>query len=338
MGRRIGGLIIIVLGVSFGAGALGFVGLTYYVEALGKKKISTPQIITIEKNTSLANLGDLLQQQNIVEYGWQFILYARWQGQSRQIQAGTYDIAADASLDATLRQFVAGEVVQEKITFVEGITFRQMQRQVRDDDRISHTRLSDDEALLIEKLEHPGDSLEGYLLPNTYHFAHGTSDLVIFQTAYAAMQHFVEEHWDQRDAGIPLQNPDEALILASIVEKETGHPDERKQIASVFYNRMKRRMRLQSDPTVIYGMGEAYDGNITKADLRRDTPYNTYTRAGMPPTPIALPGGDAILAVLHPDETDYLYFVATGKDGRHYFSKNLKEHNRAVRRYQLNRQ
>jgi UPF0755 protein len=187
---------------------------------------------------------------------------------------------------------------------------------------------------IMSKLGYEGEDPEGRFLPETYFFTRNTSDLEILRRSYAAMKELLQEEWDDRDEDLPLKTPYEALILASIVEKETGVADERPMIASVFINRLKKGMKLQTDPTVIYGMGERYKGNIRKKDLQRDTPYNTYTRKGLPPTPIALPAASSIQAVLHPAESEALFFVASG-GGRHYFSKTYEEHKQAVIKYLL---
>ena len=199
-----------------------------------------------------------------------------------------------------------------------------------------HTLDGVDDAELMQRLERPGQHPEGWFLPDTYHFPRGTRDIVVLRRALQAMERHLEQNWERRRPDLPLDSPYEALILASIVEKETGIPEERARIAGVFVRRLERGMRLQTDPTVIYGMGDAFDGNIRRRDLRTDTPYNTYTRGGLPPTPIALPSAEAVTAVMHPAAGEALYFVSRG-DGSHVFSATLQEHNRAVRRYQLNR-
>jgi len=201
---------------------------------------------------------------------------------------------------------------------------------------LQHTLVATDADTVMTALGHPDMNPEGRFLPETYYFPRGTTDVDFLRRAYADMQAFLQQVWAQRDDGLPLKSPYEALTLASIVEKETGVAAERPQIAGVFVRRLKKGMKLQTDPTVIYGMGDRYDGDIRFRDLRTDTAYNTYTRFGLPPTPIAMPGKDAILAVLHPADGKALYFVSRG-DGSHHFSSTLEEHNRAVDRYQRKR-
>jgi peptidoglycan lytic transglycosylase G len=249
-----------------------------------------------------------------------------------RIQAGTYRIDRPTTPLELIGKMVRGEVVFEEMLFVEGTTLRQWLAQLAVQPGVKQTLAGKPEPELRPLL---GESapLEGWFFPDTYRFAPGTSDLEVLKRAHAVMKKRLADAWQARDPSVALANPYEALILASIVEKETAKDSERPMIASVFLNRMKRGMRLQTDPTVIYGLGERYDGTIHKRDLTADTPWNTYTRDGLPPTPIAMPGAAAIQAVLHPAATDYLYFVSRG-DGSHEFSRTLEEHNRAVAKYQ----
>lgn len=255
---------------------------------------------------------------------------------STAIQAGTYRLDKPASPLELLQKLKDGDVVPITLTFVEGITFAEMRRQleVTKDIKVVLKGLSDAEVLnrIGATEKHP----EGLFFPDTYRFAAGISDLELLKKSYQAMQKKLADAWVQRDADLPYSSPYQALIMASIIEKETGRADERPLIGSVFTNRLKIPMRLQTDPTVIYGMGKGYDGNIRKRDLSADTPYNTYTRDGLPPTPIAMPGWGSLLAAVKPAQSDKLYFVARG-DGSHYFSRSLDEHNRAVAKYQLGR-
>jgi UPF0755 protein len=218
--------------------------------------------------------------------------------------------------------------------FVEGTTFRQWLAQLAGERQVKHTLAGKSEADIRALLGIGSEAVEGWLFPSTYRFAPGSADLDILKRAHAAMKKRVADAWESRDPNVPLKSAYEALILASIVEKETGQASERPLIASVFANRLKRGMRLQTDPTVIYGMGERFDGNIRKKDLTADTPWNTYTRDGLPPTPIAMPGAASLKAATHPAESTYLYFVSRG-DGSHEFTRSLEEHNRAVAKYQL---
>ena len=259
---------------------------------------------------------------------------ARLAGKATQIHAGEYIIKPGMSAQEFLDMLYSGKVVQYALTLVEGWNFTQLMDAVNSHPHLEHslTGLSDSE--IMQKLGYANEYPEGRFLPDTYHFPKGMSDVAFLQRAYKAMHALLEAEWQQREVGLPYNTAYEALIMASIVEKETGLPSERREIAGVFIRRLEKRMRLQTDPTVIYGMGERYKGNIRKRDLLRDTPYNTYTRSGLPPTPIAMPGKDAIYAALHPDESENLYFVARG-DGSHHFSATLKEHNQAVIKYQL---
>jgi UPF0755 protein len=223
-------------------------------------------------------------------------------------------------------------VVLEQLTVVEGSTFADFRRELDEHPAVTHSLAGKSATEVMAALGHPGEFPEGRFFPDTYRFAAKTSDRDILALAYNAMQKLLETAWPQHAPDLPFNTPYQALILASIVEKETGVPDERPRIAGVFVSRLRKGMRLQSDPTVIYGLGQNYDGDIHTRDLVTDTPYNSYTRAGLPPTPIALPGRESVLAAMHPLETGELYFVATGNGG-HHFSKTLEEHNVAVKEY-----
>jgi UPF0755 protein len=250
------------------------------------------------------------------------------------LHAGEYALTAGITPRTLLRKMADGDVIQHRFTIVEGWTFHQLRAALGTDAGIASTltTLSDDE--VMAKLGAPKEKAEGRFLPETYSYTRGMSDLDILRQAHTAMGKALAAAWDKRDGGLPVKSADEALILASIVEKETGKAEERPQIAGVFLRRLQLGMKLQTDPTVIYGMGASYDGNIRKRDLEADTPYNTYTRTGLPPTPIALPGKAAIDAAVHPAEGKSLYFVARG-DGGHEFTDSLDAHNRAVAKFQL---
>ena len=251
-----------------------------------------------------------------------------------QIKTGRYEIPAQASPQDILRQLVEGRVVLETLTVIEGWTFADLRRAVEAHPNIKPTLRGKGVAELMTAIGHAGEHPEGRFFPDTYRFAAGTTDRELFSLAYRKMAETLDAAWASRTTALPLANAYEALTLASIVEKETGLASERRQIAGVFTTRLRRNMRLQTDPTVIYGLGSTYDGNIRERDLRTDTPYNTYTRAGLPPTPIALPSRDAIEAVTRPLETGDIFFVATGiGDGSHVFSATLEAHNAAVARY-----
>jgi UPF0755 protein len=250
------------------------------------------------------------------------------------VQAGTYEVAPHSSARAVLEQFVAGRVVLEQLTIVEGWNFAQLRRALDAHPALTHPLRGMADDALMRALGHEGQAAEGQFFPDTYRFAAGTSDRKILELAYDRMQRELTQAWDMRASELPLSNPEEALIMASIVEKETAREDERAKVAAVFVNRLRRGMRLQSDPTVIYGLGTRYDGDIHTRDLESDTPYNSYTRAGLPPTPIALPGAASLQATLHPADIDALYFVATGNgDGTHQFSATLAQHDVALRAY-----
>jgi UPF0755 protein len=261
-------------------------------------------------------------------------LYLRLHRRSPGVKAGDYELPAGASAAQILKLMEEGRVVLEQLTIVEGTTFADLRRALAAHPRIVATLAKATPAQVMAALGHPAEHPEGRFYPDTYRFASGTTDLELLRVAHSKLHEVLDEAWRTRSENLPLAKPDDALVLASIVEKETGLASERARIAGVFVARLRRGMRLQTDPTVIYGLGERYDGNIRSRDLVTDTPYNTYTRAGLPPTPIALPGRDAIVAATHPEERGELYFVATGRpDGSHHFSRTLVEHNEAVRRY-----
>ena len=290
-------------------------------------------VIELPPGSSLRGLAQDLTQQGILPHPYWLRLLGRHSGLAVRIQAGEYRIDPGTTPEALLQQLAQGKVLQHDLTLVEGQTFRQMMERVASSPVLEHSlqELTDEE--IMRRIGREGEHPEGRFLPDTYHFPRGTRDVDVLRRAYAAMQQVLTEAWAGRAEGLPLQTPYEALILASIVEKETAQPDERPAIAGVFIRRLQKGMRLQTDPTVIYGIGEQFDGDIRFRDLRRDTPYNTYTRAGLPPTPIAMPGIEAIQAALHPAPGKTLYFVAKG-DGSHHFSATLAEHNRAVQKYQ----
>lgn len=250
------------------------------------------------------------------------------------VKAGQYQLVAGSRPLDLLQQLVEGRVILEQITLVEGWTFTQWRAALAANPNVGQTLAASSEAQIMAALGQPQRDAEGRFAPDTYRFAAATPDIDILRMALQAQQKALADAWAARAPGLPLASPEEALILASIVEKETGLAAERAQVASVFVNRLRKGMRLQSDPTVIYGIRERYDGNIRRSDLDADTPYNTYTRAGLPPTPIAMPGRDALWATTHPAAGEALYFVATGDgSGGHTFTSSLDDHNRAVRRY-----
>jgi len=290
-------------------------------------------IIEIPAGMSLSQLAYDLQTRGIIEHPRLFILLGRKLDAATRLQAGEYRLVAGMTPHTLLQMLVDGKVIQHAITLVEGQTFRECLQRIQAHPLVSVTLqdLGDEE--IMNRLGYPGVHPEGRFLPDTYHFTRGTTDLALLARAYGAMEQYLAKSWEERAPELPFKTPEEALILASIVEKETGLPGERAAIAGVFIRRLRMDMRLQTDPTVIYGLGQRFDGNLRRDDLLADTPYNTYTRAGLPPTPIAMPGAAAITAVLHPEDGETLYFVAKG-DGSHYFSRTLEEHNLAVDKYQ----
>lgn len=290
---------------------------------------------SIESGQSLRDIAQHLREAGFDFSPAEFTLLVRLLKQSGRIQAGSYEVQPGITPLALIDKLTRGDVSQASLLFVEGMSFAQLRKALDGAKDLHHDSqgLSDQDILLaIGATEtHP----EGLFFPDTYFYAKRSSDLKVLKRAYQEMQKYLQAAWKERAAGLPLANPYEALILASIVEKETGQAADREQVAGVFINRLKIGMRLQTDPTVIYGMGLRFDGNLRKRDLQTDSPYNTYLRAGLPPTPIAMPGAAAIQAALHPAISDKLYFVARG-DGSSEFSRNLHEHNRAVAKYQKN--
>jgi UPF0755 protein len=264
------------------------------------------------------------------------VALARFKGADRAIKAGNYELSEGLTLPGLLARLTQGEVSQVAITFAEGTTVRELREALRARRDVAQETAGLTDAELLAKLGIAAPHAEGQFFPDTYFFAAGSSDAAILKRAHRLLGERLDAAWAKRSPDLPLATPYEALILASIVEKETGRPAERPLVASVFVNRLRLGMRLQTDPTVIYGLGEAFDGNLRKRDLEADGPYNTYTRAGLPPSPIALPSRASLEAVVNPPATQYLYFVARG-DGTSEFTANLADHNRAVARYQLKR-
>jgi UPF0755 protein len=295
---------------------------------------SVPVRVEVPAGAALRAVLTALQRQGAVRHARLVTLYLRLHGRVVHAQAGTYEIAPHATARAVLDQLNVGRVVLEALTLVEGWSFGQLRHALDAHPALAHQLRGLTDAQIMTALGHEGEAAEGRFFPDTYRFAAGTPDRKILEGAYERMKAELNGAWDSRVPDLPLANQDQALILASIVEKETGREDERAKVAAVFVNRLRLGMRLQTDPTVIYGLGERYDGNIHTRDLETDTPYNTYTRAGLPPTPIAMPGAASLQASLHPAATDALYFVATGNgDGSHHFSATLAEHDAALRAY-----
>jgi UPF0755 protein len=288
----------------------------------------------IQPGMSFRQVSDALGERGIISHPTAFRLYARLNGQAGRIQAGEYALQGGLTPRQLLDKFVSGEVRLYSFTIVEGWNFRELLAALADSPVVTSTLQYEDWPALLDSIGAEASHPEGLFLPETYHFPKGTSDRDVLLQAYTLMQEVLEEAWANRASGLPISNPYEALILASIVEKETALAVERPRIAGVFIRRLQQRMRLQTDPTVIYGIGTDFDGNLTRRDLRTDTPYNTYTRGGLPPTPIALPGKAAINAALNPAPGTELYFVATGLgDGSHQFSDTKEQHDKAVQEY-----
>lgn len=329
------GAVVLLLAV-LGAGAAAWLWQQWQAietEPLAVGEGSAP--LTVPEGVSFAAVARELEARGLVADARLLSAYARVQGLAGRIQAGEYRLAPEMTAAGLLRAMVAGRVIEYPFTIVEGWRFRELWEALRRHPAIETTLPADaDDGTIMEAIGRPGVHPEGRFLPETYRFPRGTTDVAFLRRANRALEAALAAAWAERQPGLPLDSPGEALILASIIEKETGVPEERRRISGVFVRRLERGMRLQTDPTVIYGMGEAYDGNIRREDLRRDTPYNTYTRFGLPPTPIALAGRAAIRAAVDPADGDSLYFVARG-DGSHQFSATLEAHNRAVQRYQL---
>lgn len=290
-------------------------------------------VFEIPPGSSFGGVTAELVNRGIIDSDLWYRVYARFAGEPVVVQAGEYTIKAGTTAGELLEQFATGAVRLYSFTIVEGWNHRDLLAALHADETVAATMTDEDWPGLLAELDAGVSHPEGLFLPETYHFPRGTTDRDILRQAYRLMQQVLEEEWQEKGE-TPVQTPYEALVLASIVEKETARADERPRIAGVFARRLERRMRLQTDPTVIYGIGPGFNGNLTRKDLRTDTPYNTYTRHGLPPTPIAMPGRDAINAVLHPAEGEELYFVATGLgDGSHKFSVTKAEHDAAVAEY-----
>ncbi len=321
--------------------ALVIVGVTFLAWQFAHQPLALPKApfeFVVEKGATLKGLSRKLSDAGFLPEPNGFWLLGRVTNQAKGIQAGAYRLETPISPLELLNKLNDGDVVKVSITFVEGTTFREMRALLEANPNIKLTLKGVTVPELLKRIGASEKNPEGLFFPDTYRFSAGTTDADIWNLAYQAMQKCLSDAWAQRQADLPYKSPYEALIMASIIEKETGRADERPLIGSVFINRLRIPMRLQTDPTVIYGMGQNYDGNIRKRDLTTDTEYNTYTRDGLPPTPIAMPGMASLMAAVQPDQSDKLYFVATGNgDGSHYFSRTLDEHNRAVAKYQLGR-
>ncbi len=297
--------------------------------------ISEPgRTFTIESGSNIKMIAQQLSLEEIIDDPWLFILLAKIKGVEKSVRAGEYRLQQAQSPSDLLELFTRGQPILYSFTVIEGWAFRQMISEMQHHPFIVNTLKGKSDAEIMAALGYQGRHPEGLFFPDTYSFPKGTSDIDFLQRAYHLMQKHLQREWDDRAKNLPITSSYDALILASIIEKETGVAYERPLIASVFTQRLEKNMRLQTDPTVIYGLGEGFDGNIRFRDLKKDTPYNTYLHKGLTPTPIALPGLDSIRAALHPADSKALFFVAKG-DGTHYFSNTLEEHNKAVRKFQL---
>ena len=286
----------------------------------------------VARGASAASIARDLQQRGWMQYPQLWRAWSHWERKSALIKAGEYALHPDMSPDDLLDLFTSGKVILHSVQFIEGSTFADMRRVISTQAALEQSLQNVSDAEVMRRLHVPGVHPEGQFFPDKYEYAKGTSDLEILVMAQRRMQKELQQAWSSRSDNVVVKSAYEALILASVIEKESSLASERPKISGVFMDRLDRGMRLQTDPTVIYGLGENYDGNIHKSDLLRDTPYNTYTRSGLPPTPICLPGAGSLQAATHPERTGALYFVATGTGGSHYFSKTYEEHNRAVDR------
>jgi UPF0755 protein len=292
-----------------------------------------PYEISIPAGTNLKQVSQQLEDAGIILNKWTFILLARYHNQESEIKAGDYRFTEGITQTALLKTLTKGDVIQNEIRFIEGWTFAQIRQVLNGHPAIRNLTIGLSEQEILRLIGASEAAAEGLFFPDTYYFVRNSSDIEILQRAYQNMQNHLKNSWSDRAVSLPLTTPYEALILASIIEKETGLESDRAEIAGVFINRLRKGMRLQTDPTIIYGLGEQFDGNLRKKDLITDQEYNTYTRPGLPPTPIAMPGLASIRAALNPGETDALYFVAKG-NGESQFSTNLTDHNKAVIQYQ----
>ncbi|WP_143732269.1 endolytic transglycosylase MltG [Microbulbifer sp. GL-2] len=291
--------------------------------------------LQVEKGSSLSRTLKQLKRDGIISWPRLLLAYAYWEGKTN-IHSGEYLVPHGSTAMDLIARLHRGEVTSYRVTLVEGWTFRQALQRIRAGQNIVKSEAGRTVRAAAKALGLKEGAVEGWIFPDTYVYRSGTTDIELLREAYERMQQVLEEEWQAKGDDLPYKSPYEALIMASLIEKETGQPSERSEIAGVFVRRLHKGMRLQTDPTVIYGLGEDYNGNLTRAHLRQSTPYNTYVIDGLPPTPIALPGRAAIRAALNPKPGKSLYFVGKG-DGSHHFSSTLTEHNRAVREYQLKR-
>jgi UPF0755 protein len=323
--RRLAALLLLIVL----AGAATYAWITRHPLPLPEQ----PFTFTVRSGESLRAVARELTAAGLLPADWMLVALARLQRADRTIKAGNYELPAGTTLSGLLAKLTQGDVTQTSFTIVEGWSWRDLREALRGEPDVAKTVLELPEAEIMRAIGASESQPEGWFFPDTYFFAAGATDVSLLKRAHRAMRERLDAAWANRAPGLPLGSPYEALVLASIVEKETGHAADRPLIASVLENRLQHGMRLQADPTVIYGIGERFDGNLTRRDLDSDTAYNTYQRDGLPPTPIALPSQASLDAVLHPPSTPYLYFVSRG-DGSSEFSASLADHNRAVAKYQ----
>jgi UPF0755 protein len=316
--------------------ALGLIFWKLHAALEQPLQLSAAQTLEVQSGDTPSGLFQRLERDGILSDSFWLRAHWRLKLSGYTLHSGEYQLRPDMTAHDMIRLWQRGEVVQHTLTIVEGWNFRQVRAALGALPTVQQTLVGVSDAEVMAQLGQPDLHPEGRFFPDTYRFTRGVTDLELLQRAYSRLESVLTEEWQQRSEGLPYQSAYEALIMASIIEKETGVPSERGEIAGVFVRRLAQGMLLQTDPTVIYGMGEQYRGRITRNDLRKPTPYNTYTNSGLPPTPIAMVGREAINAALHPVEGESLYFVARG-DGSHVFSNSLEDHNRAVREYQLKR-
>ena len=322
--------------------ALLAIGVIWYQYA---SFLSTPAAITSENEyfevkpgSNVRQVTEQLQSKGIIQNKWWFLAHARFSDMATKLKAGEYKLETGMKPDDILKKLASGQTVQYQLIVLEGKTFKELMANVRNSPFLQQTLKPEDYPKVLQQLGGTGDMHpEGWFYADTYSFHRKTTDVEFLKRSYTTMQNYLQKAWANREPNPTIKTPYDALILASIVEKETGLAEERPLVARVFLNRLEKGMLLQTDPTVIYGIGDAYNGNIRKTDLQTDTPYNTYTRKGLPPTPIAIPGKAAIDAVMHPANSKALYFVATAPGAASHFSETLAEHNKAVQNYILNR-
>lgn len=325
-----------VLWIVLAALAAGIIVSAGYLQWSSNQPVEVSARFTINSGDGASTVARNLVDAGVIREPYSFIFRSYLTDSTAMLKAGEYQIDRGTSLRRLLDKFVDGDVVTYSVTLVEGWTFDQFLSTLAAHPMLNKSIAGRTNDEIMSDLGITGLHPEGRFFPDTYVFHSGTSGIEVLNQSFERMRTVLNREWRERDSETLLRNTEEALILASIIEKETGKPEERAIISAVFNNRLRKGMRLQTDPTVIYGLGDRFDGNLKRSHLQQDTPYNTYTRKGLPPTPIANPGEDAIRAALHPADTPALYFVSRG-DGSHYFSDTLEEHNRAVARYQLGR-